>query len=184
VGIGHVGAEVARLAAAFGLRVLATDPFVDTAEIRKRGAEPVSFDELLQRSDIVSLHCPRDDTTVGMMRAAQFARMKKGSLFITTARGGIHDEQALAHALGSGHLAGAGLDVWQPEPPPLTHPLLALPNVVATYHTAGVTHEARRNIAVLGSEQVARAISGEKPPRLVNPEAWSAFRARFEQRRK
>jgi D-3-phosphoglycerate dehydrogenase len=182
VGIGHVGTEVARLARAFGLHVLATDPLVDFAEIRRRGAEPVSLDQMLERSDIVSLHCPRDDTTVGMMRAAQFERMKPGAIFITTARGGIHDERALAHALTSGHLGGAGIDVWQPEPPPLEHPLLALPNVVATYHTAGVTHEARHNIAVLGSEQVLQALSGEKPARLVNPEAWDRFRARYEQR--
>jgi len=182
VGIGHVGTEVARLARAFGLQVLAYDPLVAPEEIRRRGAEPVTFDHLLDRSDIVSLHCPRDDTTVGMMRATQFERMKRGALFITTARGGIHDEKALAHALSTGHLAGAGLDVWQPEPPPLEHPLLAMPNVVATYHTAGVTHEARHNIAVLGSEQVLQALSGERPPRLVNPEVWPAFRARFEQR--
>jgi len=182
VGIGQVGTEVARMAQAFGLRVLATDPLVDPEEIRRRGAEPVSLDVLLERSDIVSLHCPRDDTTVGMMRAAQFERMRPGSIFITTARGGIHDEKALAYALTSGHVAGAGLDVWQPEPPPLDHPLLALPSVVATYHTAGVTHEARHNIARLGSEQVLQALSGERPPRLVNPEVWPAFRARYEQR--
>ena len=180
VGIGHVGTEVARLAQVFGLHVLATDPHVDVAEIRNRGAEPVSFEELLERSDIVSLHCPRDESTVGMMGAAQYARMKKGSYFISTARGGIHDERALAEALESGHLAGAGLDVWQPEPPPLDHPLLQLPNVIATYHTAGVTHEARRNIAVMGSDQIVHALRGEKPPRLVNPEVWPAFRARFE----
>ena len=182
VGIGQVGTEVARMAQAFGLQVLATDPYVDAAEIRRRGAEPVSFDSLLARSDIVSLHCPRDPSTVGMMGTAQYARMKKGAYFVSTARGGIHDETALAEALGSGHLKGAGLDVWQPEPPPLDHPLLALPNVVATYHTAGVTHEARRNIAVMGSEQIVQAVRGEKPPRLVNPEVWPAFRARFERK--
>ena len=182
VGIGEVGTEVARMAQVFGLTVLATDPYVDAAEIRRRGAAPVSFDQLLERADIVSLHCPRDPSTVGMMGAAQYARMRKGAYFISTARGGIHDERALAEALTSGHLKGAGLDVWQPEPPPLDHPLLALPNVVATYHTAGVTHEARRNIAVMGSEQIAQAVRGEKPPRLVNPAVWPAFRARYEKR--
>jgi D-3-phosphoglycerate dehydrogenase len=183
VGIGHVGTRVAEMARAFRLDVLATDPFVEPAEIARRGAKPVAFDELLARADIVSLHCPRDAATVGMMGAAQFARMKKGAVFISTARGGIHDEGALAEALRSGHLFGAGLDVWEPEPPPLDHPLLALPNVLATYHTAGVTHEARRNIAVMGSEQIVQALRGEKPPRIVNPEAWTAFRRRFEQRR-
>jgi D-3-phosphoglycerate dehydrogenase / 2-oxoglutarate reductase len=183
VGIGHVGTRVAEMARAFRLEVLATDPFVEPAEIERRGAKPVSLDELLARSDIVSLHCPRDASTVGMMGAAEFARMKKGAVFISTARGGIHDERALAGALKSGHLFGAGLDVWEPEPPPLDHPLLAMPNVLATYHTAGVTHEARRNIALLGSEQIVQALRGEKPPRLVNPEAWTAFRRRFEQRK-
>jgi len=183
VGIGHVGTSVARLAAAFGMKVIATDPFVSEAEIRARGAQPVSFDELVSTADVVSLHCPRDKTTINMMGAAQFAAMKRGSYFITTARGGIHDEMALAKALESGHLAGAGLDVWEPEPPPLDHPLLKLPNVFATYHTAGVTYEARRNIAIEGSEQIVGLTRGEKPPRLVNPAAWPAFEARSRARK-
>ena len=178
VGIGHVGTTVARLAAAFGLNVIATDPLLEAAEIERRGARPVSFEDLIRTADIVSLHCPRDATTVRMMGTTQFARMKRGSYFITTARGGIHDEMALAEALSSGHLFGAGLDVWDPEPPPLDHPLLALPNVFATYHTAGVTHEARRNIAILGSEQIVRLVRGARPPRLVNPQAWEAFAKR------
>ena len=183
VGIGHVGTTVARLAAAFGMPVIAADPLLAPEEIAARGARPVSFDELIASADIVSLHCPRDASTERMMGAAQFARMKRGAYFISTARGGIHDEAALAAALESGHLAGAGLDVWEPEPPPLDHPLLARPDVFATYHTAGVTHEARRNIATQGSEQIVQLLRGEKPPRLVNPEAWPAFMARYEGRR-
>jgi D-3-phosphoglycerate dehydrogenase / 2-oxoglutarate reductase len=183
VGIGHVGRTVAGMAKAFGMRVIATDPFVDAAEIERRGARPVSFEELLETADIVSLHCPRDASTTNLMGAAQFARMKRGAYFITTARGGIHDEKALAEALRSGHIAGAGLDVWQPEPPPLDHPLLQLENVFATYHTAGVTVEARRNIATMGSEQIVGLVRGEKPPRLVNPEAWPAFEARRSERK-
>jgi D-3-phosphoglycerate dehydrogenase len=183
VGIGHVGTTVAALARAFGMPVIATDPYVDPQEVARRGARAVGFDELLATADVVSLHCPRDASTLDMMGAAQYARMKRGAYFISTARGGIHDERALAEALRSGHLAGAGLDVWQPEPPPLDHPLLQLPNVFATFHTAGVTHEARHNIAVLGSEQVVALLRGGKPPRLVNPEVWPAFQARFRQRR-
>ncbi len=179
VGIGNCGSRVAELARAFGLDVIATDPFVAPEEIERRGARPVPLDELIARSDIVSLHCPRDATTLGMFGAAQFARMKRGAYFVTTARGGIHDERALAGALANGHLAGAGVDVWDPEPPALDHPLLALPNVVATYHTAGVTPEARRNTATMGSDQIVRALRGEKPPRLVNPEVWETFRARW-----
>lgn len=182
VGIGHIGSRLAEMARVFGVEVVATDPYLDAAEIARRGARKVELDELLATADIVSLHCPRDASTVNMMGAEQFARMKKGAYFITTARGGIHDEEALADALRSGHLAGAGLDVWQPEPPPLEHPLLKLDNVFATYHTAGVTHEARRNIATMGAEQIVALVRGEKPPRLVNPQAWPAFQARAAQR--
>jgi D-3-phosphoglycerate dehydrogenase len=114
-----------------------------------------------------------------MMNAAAFARMKRGAWFLNTARGGIHDEAALHAALVSGQVGGAGLDVWDIEPPPLDHPLLALPNVVATFHTAGVTVEARRAMAAWGAEQIVGLFRGEMPPRLVNPEALPAWRRRF-----
>ncbi len=178
VGLGNVGRRVVPLAKAFAMNVLATDPFLSPQEIADRGAEAVPLDDLLARSDFVSLHCPRDATTLRMIDAAAFARMKKGAIFLTTARGGIHDEQALVQALRSGHLAGAGLDVWEREPPPLDHPLLAMDNVFATFHTAGVTHEARRNVAGMAVEQILGLSRGERPPRLVNPEALPAFEAR------
>jgi D-3-phosphoglycerate dehydrogenase / 2-oxoglutarate reductase len=181
VGIGHVGTRVAHLAAAFGMRVLAYDPYLNAEEIARRGAQSVSFDDLLAQSDFVSIHCPRTKETQGMLNAAAFARMKKGAIFITTARGGIHDEAALFEALKSGRLAGAGVDVWDKEPPPLDHPLLTLDTVIATYHTAGVTHEARHGVAGQGADQVVGVLKGGRPPRLVNPEAWPAYRARFEE---
>ena len=180
IGIGHVGTRVAHLAQAFGMTVLAYDPYVEAEEIARRGARSVTFDELLARSDFVSIHCPRTGETMGMIDARALARMKKGALFVTTARGGIHDEAALFDALKSGHLAGAGLDVWEKEPPPLQHPLLTLDSVIATYHTAGVTVEARRGVAADGAEQVIGLLKGGRPPRLVNPEIWPAYRARFE----
>ena len=179
-GIGHTGGRVAVLAKAFGMTVLATDPLLAPEEITRRGAQPVARDELLARADVVSLHCPRDRTTLGMLDAQAFASMKPGAIFISTARGGIHDEVALAAALRSGHLGGAGLDVWDIEPPPLDHPLLRMRNVVATYHTAGVTHEARRNIAAIAAEQIIDALEGGQPVRLVNPQVWPAYVARFE----
>lgn len=179
VGIGNVGRRVAALARAFGLEVLAFDPLLDAAEIARRGAQAVDVATLLARSDIVSIHCPRDATTLRMMDAAAFARMKPGAWFITTARGGIHDEAALHAALASGHLGGAGVDVWDVEPPPLDHPLFTLPNVVATFHTAGVTVEARRAMAVFAAEQLLGLFRGEKPPRLVNPEAWEPYLSRL-----
>jgi D-3-phosphoglycerate dehydrogenase len=178
VGIGHIGTRVAALAKAFGMDVIAADPFLSSEEIARRGARAVTFDELLAQSDIVSLHCPRDSSTLKLMDAAAFAHMKRGAIFITTARGGIHDEAALAAALRSGHVAGAGIDVWDQEPPPLNHPLLAMDNVFATFHTAGVTHEARRNIATIAANQIVALLAGGRPPRLINPEVWRAFEKR------
>lgn len=178
VGIGHIGTRVAALARAFGMQVIATDPLLTAEEIERRGARGVSFDELLAQSDFVSLHCPRDASTLKMMNAETFGRMKRGAIFITTARGGIHDEAALVQALRSGHLAGSGIDVWDQEPPPLDHPLLAMDNVYATFHTGGVTHEGRANVAAIGAEQIAGLLRGERPPRLINPEVWPAFEQR------
>lgn|SRR5574337_35718 len=180
VGMSEIGRRVAALGRAFGMRVLGSDPGLDAEEMARRGAEAVSFDELLRQSDIVSLHCPRNAHTLGLMNADRFASMKLGAIFISTARSGIHDEAALAQALASGHLAGAGLDVWDQEPPPPTHPLLAQQNVVATYHTAGVTQEARRNNAALAATQIAQLLTtGQRPERLVNPEVWPHARARL-----
>ena len=180
VGIGHIGTRVARLARAFDMTVLAVDPYLTEEEITRRGAAATSFVDLLARSDFVSLHCPRDEDTLKMMDQTAFARMKKGAIFVTTARGGLHDESALLAALTSGHLYGAGLDVWEKEPPPLDHPLLKLRNVVATYHTAGVTYQARRNMATYAAEQIVGILKGGHPPRLINREVWPVYAKRFE----
>lgn len=180
VGIGHIGTRVTEIAQVFGMTVLATDPYLSNEEISRRGAVPVALDELLASSDILSLHCPRTEQTKGLIDARAFKKMKPGALFINTARGGIHDEDALFRALKSGHIRGAGLDVWDVEPPPLDHPLLTLDNVVATFHTAGVTHEARRNVALMAADQIMEALDGHRPPRLINPEVWPAYARRFE----
>jgi D-3-phosphoglycerate dehydrogenase len=180
VGIGHIGRRVARLARAFGMNVLATDPYLTSEEIQRRDAQPAQLPDVLRNSDIVSLHCPRDKSTRKLMDARAFTAMKEGAVFISTARGGIHDEAALADALRSRHLSGAGLDVWEQEPPPLDHPLLGMDNVVAMFHTAGVSHEARRNVAAISAEQIVAAMKGGRPERLINPEVWPAYAARFE----
>jgi D-3-phosphoglycerate dehydrogenase len=179
VGIGNIGTKVARMAAAFDMKVLATDPYLSAKDIATRGAESVSLDELLRRSDFVSLHCPRDLTTMRMIDARAYSKMKRGAIFVSTARGGIHDETALTAALSSGHLGGAALDVWDVEPPPLGHPLLRFNNVVATYHTSGVTPEARGRMGAGAAEQIVELLRGERPPRLLNPDALPLFRRRF-----
>ena len=180
IGIGHVGRRVCALAQAFGMSVLANDPYVDADEIARRGAEKVDFMDLMSRSDVVSVHCPRTPETFGMIDAQAFAVIKPGATFITTARGGIHDEAALEAAMANGRVRAAGVDVWDVEPPPLDHPLLKRDNVVATYHTAGVTAEARSRMANYASEQIIDILGGKRPPRLVNPEVWPAYRKRFE----
>ena len=180
VGIGHAGTRMAELARAFGMDVLACDPLLSNEEIVRRGAEPVALAPLLGRSDAVSLHCPLDEGTRGLFGADAFAAMKPGAFFISTARGHIHDEAALHDALQRGHLGGAGLDVWASEPPAASHPLLALPNVIATHHIAGVTREARWQMATMGAAQLLGALRGERPPRLVNPAVWPSCAARLQ----
>jgi D-3-phosphoglycerate dehydrogenase len=107
--------------------------------------------------------------------------MKQGVYFIMTARGGICDEAALEKALKSGKVAGAGVDVWAKEPPPLEHPLLKLDNVIATGHLAGGTKEARWNLGAIAAEQLIGLLKGEYPPRILNPAAWPAYSRRFKQ---
>lgn len=179
VGIGEIGRRVARIATGFGLKVIAYDPLLTDAQIAERGAAPVSFDALLEQADIVSLHCPLNAVTRGMVDAAALRRMKRGALFVSTARGGIHDEDALLAALESGHIAGAGLDVWQVEPPPPRSGLLQRPDVAAAFHTGGVTHEGRRKVAQGSATQILDMLAGRKPARLLNPEVWPRFLARL-----
>jgi D-3-phosphoglycerate dehydrogenase len=181
VGIGNVGRRVAALCRGlFGMEVLAYDPYLDQQTIGARGATKVMLDDLLRRSDFVSINCPLDDTTRGMIGAAQFAMMQPHAYFITTARGFIHDERALTDALRNKTIAGAGVDVWDKEPPPADHPLLQFDNVIASPHTAGVTREARANMGRFAAEQLIMTLDGKRPPRIVNPQVWPAYAERFE----
>lgn len=182
VGLGNVGARVAELCRGlFSMTVLAYDPYLDADQIAARGAVKVDLEELLRRADFVSINCPHTEETRGMIGAAQYALMQKHAYFITTARGGIHDEMALAEALRNKAIAGAGLDVWEDEPPPHEHPLMAFDNVVISPHTAGVTTEARINMGKFALEQTLDALDGKRPPRMVNPEVWPLYAKRFEQ---
>lgn len=180
VGMGNIGTRVAELCRGlFGMTVLGCDPYLSAEQVASRGAEKVTLEELLERADFVTVHTPRNAETLGMIGAAQFARMKPGAIFIQTARGGIHDEAALEQALGSGHLGGAGLDVWVKEPPPADHPLLRFDNVIASPHNAGITEEALHGMAAGAAEQWIAIFRGEVPPRLENPAAWPRYSARF-----
>ena len=181
IGIGNTGSTLTKICVAgLGMTVLAYDPYVDTATISGYGATKVEFDELLARCDYVSVHCPRTQETQNMIDAAAFKKMKPGAYFITTARGGIHDEAALYDALAGAHIKGAGLDVWDPEPPRPDHPLLTLDNVVASPHSAGLTFTARERIGRWAAEQLIDVLNGKRPPRLINPDAWVLFEERYE----
>jgi D-3-phosphoglycerate dehydrogenase / 2-oxoglutarate reductase len=182
VGLGNVGRRVAELCRGLlGMQVIACDPYLDEATVAARGATKVTLEELLRRADFVSINCPLDETTRGMIGAKEFALMQPHAYFITTARGFIHDERALAEALRGKRIAGAGLDVWDKEPPMSDHALLQLDNVLASPHTAGVTHEARANMGKIAAEQLITALDGKRAPRIVNPQVWPAYAKRFEQ---
>ena len=181
VGLGQIGTRVAEICRlAFGMEVLATHPRLTPAQAAARGAMLVPFDTLLERSDFVLVACGLNDETRGLFGADAFARMKPSAYFVTIGRGGIHDEDALAKALTAGELAGAGLDVWIEEPPPLDHPLLKFDNVFASPHIAAITPESALKAMTAAAEQWRTVLSGGRPPRLANPEVWSAYKARYE----
>lgn len=182
IGLGNVGRRVARICGqGLAMRVLAYDPYLSAAECTERGATQVDLDTLLRQSDFVTIHCPYNAETKGMLGQRELELMPQDSYLITTARGGIVEEGALAAALETKHLAGAGVDVWNVEPPPLEHPLLTFDNVIATYHTAGVTSDARSLMAQWNAEQLVQLFQGQRPPRLINPEAWEHYARRFAQ---
>lgn len=180
VGIGAIGTRTAAFCRAFDMTVLAYDPYLTHEQIAARGARKVELAELLAQSDFVTVHCPRTQETLGMFDAAAFAQMKPTAYFINTARGRIHNEEALLDALRRGAIAGAGIDVFDHEPPPPDHPLLQLDNVIATPHVAGMTAETFYNMSVKTAEQWMELLRGRVPPRLVNPEVWPRYSERFE----
>jgi D-3-phosphoglycerate dehydrogenase len=180
VGLGFVGTRTAQiLRAAFDCRVLAYDPYLDAETCKARGAEKVALAALLADSDVITVHCPLTKETRGMFGREAFAAMRPGAVFVTTARGSIHDETALHAALESGHIAAAGLDVWEKEPPAADHPLLAHPAIIASPHMAGVTQESRTRIARMAAGAFSDAAAGRPLPRLVNPEVRTRYQERW-----
>jgi D-3-phosphoglycerate dehydrogenase / 2-oxoglutarate reductase len=162
IGFGRIGTRIAKRCLAMEMTVLVYDPYKPSADIKAAGCEPVSdLDAALPRADFVSIHCPKTPETVGMFNAARLKRMKPTAYLINTARGGIVEEQALYDALVSGKLAGAGLDVFEQEPPPSGHSLFALPNVIMAPHVAGVTREAVDRMSEQTARNILSALDGE-----------------------
>lgn len=173
VGLGRIGRRVAQMATALGMRVVAYDPYLPPAQ---RQSLPVRWAtdlaSLLQSSDFVSLHVPLTPETRHIINGTTIAWMKPGSFLINCARGGLVDEAALLAALESGHLAGAGLDVFEVEPPPPDHPLLHRDDVIATPHVAAATDAGRDRLWRTAITQALQVLRGERPPFVVNPEVW------------
>jgi D-3-phosphoglycerate dehydrogenase len=160
IGFGRIGAGVASRSAAFGMQIMAYDPVLTAEEIKARGGVKVSLNELVARADIVTLHIPLTAETKNILNAETFAKMKKGTLVVCAARGGVIDENALLEALNSGQVAGAALDVFTTEPPGLT-PLVAHPKVICTPHIGAQTIESQARAAVDISSEVLAALRGE-----------------------
>lgn len=180
VGLGNIGRRLAAICKhAFQCEVLAYDPHISAQDFANRDAVSTPLGELLERSDVISVHTPLTGETRAMFGADLYGNMKQGALFIQTARGSIHDEPSLHAALASGHLGGAGLDVWEEEPPGADHPLLQLDNVICSPHTAGVSKDSRERMAEFAATQLISLLKGEEPLRPVNPEVLPRYRARF-----
>jgi D-3-phosphoglycerate dehydrogenase / 2-oxoglutarate reductase len=169
VSFGNIARAVASRAAGFEMRVLAYDPFVDAAAAKALGVELVALPELLARSDYVSVHTPLSAATRGLIGAAELALMKPSAYLVATSRGGVVDETALAEALRNERLAGAGLDVWEQEPPGLDNPLLALDNVVASGHVASYSEVSEVVRRRSHAEAAADVLDGITPRSVVNP---------------
>src|SRR5579871_1879655 len=174
LGLGRIGSSVAERLKGFGVELIAYNPFVPEEATRRMGVEPVSLDDLLRRSDFISIHTPLNDDTRGLIGPAQFALMKDGVRIVNCARGGILDEAALAEALRSGKVAGAALDVFAKEPPDPDHPLLTLPNCVLTPHLGASTEEAQIKVAIDVAEQIGDVLQGRPARTPVNLPAISS----------
>lgn len=176
VGLGRIGQKVAQYGRGLGMQVSGFDPYLSQEQLNALQLEYApTLEDLLAAADVVSLHMPATQDTIGLMNVARLAQMKHGAYLINTARGSLVDEAALLAALESGHLHGAGLDVFEPEPPHPDNPLLHRTDVVATPHIAGVTTTSRDNFWREAISQAVDVLQGIRPTNLVNAEVWSFF---------
>jgi microcystin synthetase protein McyI len=180
VGVGNVGSRLAhKVHVAFNMTVLAYDPYVSREKMQEFGATKVDkLDDMLPEVDFLSVHAPHTKETHHIISGPQLAKMKPTAYLINCARGPLVDEPALVEALRNKVIAGAALDVFEPEPSLDNNPLYQMSNVIVTPHLAGVTAEAVKRMAIGAAEQTLQVLKGERPPRLVNPEAWDQFRER------
>ena len=160
IGMGRIGAAVGARASAFGMKLVGFDPLIDAKEIKTRGAEPVTLDELYRQADMITLHIPLTADSKNLLNAESFSKMKQGVYIVCAARGGVIDEAALLEALNSGKVAGAALDVFSTEPPGLTD-LISHPKVINTPHIGAQTVEAQGRAANDISAEVLRALNNE-----------------------
>ncbi|MFX1606894.1 MAG: 2-hydroxyacid dehydrogenase, partial [Promethearchaeota archaeon] len=173
IGLGQIGFEVAKRLQPFGVEILVVDPYVDSSKVKEVGGKLVELDELLEKSDIVTIHCKPTEETRGMLGAKEFEKMKKTAILINTARASITDEYALHNALQNGFIAGAGLDVFSMEPVDGDNEFLELDNVTVMPHMGGNTVETiqrQSNSIVAG---ILAFLKGEKPPNILNPEVFN-----------
>lgn len=177
VGLGRIGKSMTKRALAFGMKVIAYEPFPDHAFVETHGVKLLSLDDLLREADFVSLHLPAMEGTFKLINAARLKLMKPTAFLINTARGAVVDEPALYEALRDKKIAGAGLDVFEDEPPRPDNPILKLDNVVMTAHTAGVDTQSRDDMARKAAECIAAISRGEWPTEcVVNPEVKAKFK--------
>jgi phosphoglycerate dehydrogenase-like enzyme len=175
VGLGRIGRRVAQICRnGLEMRVIAYDPYVTAEQAAAMGVELADLDQVISQSDFVSLHVPVTAETNRLMDTRRIAQMKQGAYLINCARGPLVDPAALLAAVDSGHLGGAGLDVFDPEPPEPGDPLRDHPLIVATPHSATVTTEGRVRIEQMAVERVLAFFRGERPADVVNPAVWSA----------
>ena len=173
LGLGKIGQEVAKRCQAFGMKVLAYDPFLSAEAAKALGVELVDLDGCLKGSDYISLHLPKNKETLGMIAGKQFEMMKHGVRIVNAARGGIIDDAALLEALKSGKCAGAALDVYLTEPPDFSNELFDMDNVVCTPHLGASTEEAQTNVAIDVAEQIVDVFEGRSARSAVNMPALS-----------